>query len=195
MTWKEWATRYSSASGLTGEMLAEWVRRFQQAGYAVEELADAADWLLLHPPGPRPSLAATAQAQLDGLLGRVRDARARARDAEAQAGRLAAEPPPPSGPCELCGGGGLVLGLTYAKCYSRGRRGRACCSCRCAAGQRLHRLRADAGFPLRSLDQHEVEFPDWRERSGERESAVPSEAGLGGVVEQVIRMAKVRSKK
>lgn len=187
MTWQDWARKHAIAFGMASERdgatLCEWSRQFAAFGYGPDELAAATEWLILHPPR-------FPSQHLDLLLGFVRDQRCRARNAAEAQARREAEPAPVAGSCDLCAGTGLVQGLTWTKRTRSGRPVLACVSCRCEVGMLLHQRRLEAGYPLRSLDEHERGDPGWRTRKPE-ESPVP-DAGLGAAIGRIIGQARAR---
>lgn len=190
MTWRDWARKHAVAFGMANERdgatLCEWSRQFAAAGYDPGELASATEWLILHPPK-------FPNRHLDSLLGFVRDRRARDRNAAEAQARREAEPELIAGDCPLCAGTGLVQGLTWTKRTRSGRPVLACVSCRCETGVSLHRRRLEAGYPLRSLDEHERAVPDWRTRKPETKPEMP-DTGLGAAIEKIIQRARAMRK-
>ena len=188
-TWNVWIERHATLFVLRKDAdlasLAAWAKRFAAAGMTPEELLDASEWLALHPP-------AFLSQHLAALISVVNDRRFRQKNANAAQARREAEPEPIAGDCSLCAGTGLVQGLTWTKRNRAGRPVLACISCRCEAGVTLHRRRLEAGYPLRSLDEHEVWAPDWRTRKPEAK-AVP-DTGLGAAIERILEQAKAKAK-
>lgn len=191
MTWQDWAREHAIAFGMTSERegatLSKWARQFQQGGYDPAELARATEWLVLHPPR-------FPNQHLELLLEFVRGQRARLRNATEAQARREAEPEPTSGDCSLCAGTGLVQGLTWTKRTRSGRPVLACVSCRCGVGVALHQRRLEAGYPLRSLDEHERAAPDWRTRKPEAIAEIP-DTGLGEAVQKIIARAARKCKR
>lgn len=185
MTWSTWIERHATLFVLRKDSdlasLAAWAKRFAAAGMTPDELTDASEWLALHPP-------AFLSQHLGALLSVVHDRRFRLRNASATQARREAEPEPTSGDCSLCAGTGLVQGLTWTKRTRSGRPVLACVSCRCGVGVALHQKRLEAGYPLRSLDEHEVWAPDWRTRKPE--ARAEADTGLGEAVQKIIATAR-----
>jgi hypothetical protein len=152
MSWDEWARRHFAVFGMTSQaeanMLAEWQRLFQMAGFSALEMAEATDWVATHDP-PR-----FRGDQLQAL-----QARARARR-QAEAGRRSPEPAGPS--CGLCGGDGVAGDLPDPEAMVKwGGKWRTCaCWCKCPLG----RYKAPLNTWMESWDQYESRVPDWRER-------------------------------
>lgn len=189
-TWATWIERHATLFVLRKDSdldtLAAWAKRFAAAGMTPDELLDASEWLALHPP-------AFLSQHLGALVSVVNDRRFRRQNAAAAVERREAEPAPAAGPCGLCAGTGLVQGLIWTKRTRSGRPVLACVSCRCEVGMLLHQRRLEAGYPLRSLDEHERGDPGWRTRKPEEKPVM--DTGLGAAIERIIEMARAKRKR